>query len=189
MALFDSQEFPLRASGANPGQSCCVKTASKASGSSGRAESDECRATLSFHFYSEKTTALPPSLPLKHPTGLLTFSLTNNIIFPLFWVDYYARAAASGTFGMSCTAGMYPKNRADEHWETFDKIPVVQVRLQRELFLQQLPWAAAFVSQQQHVKCHSPKGLQLLLQSQRLQKSWKREWEGEGEKCNSNIPC
>lgn len=41
--------------------------------------------------------------------------------------------------------GTYVKNTEDEHWETFDKMPVVQIRLQSELSLQQLPRAAAFV--------------------------------------------
>lgn len=58
---------------------------SKSWGSSGTVQSDECRATVSFHFYSAKTTALCPSLPLKHPTGLLTFFLTNHEIFLFFW--------------------------------------------------------------------------------------------------------
>lgn len=31
------------------------------------------------------------------------------------------------------------QEQGEEHWETFDKMPVVQIRLQRELFLQQLP--------------------------------------------------
>lgn len=35
--------------------------------------------------------------------------------------------------------GTYVKNTEDEHWETFDKMPEVQIRLQRELSLQQLP--------------------------------------------------
>lgn len=134
----------------------------------------------------KRAAALPP---LEHPTGLIFF-LTNHLSFPFLWVDHYARAAASGACSMHCVAGTYPKTgQTNTGKQTFDKMPVVQIRLQRELFLQQLPWAAAFVSQQLHVKWCSPKGFQLLLQSQNLQKSWKRGWEGEGEKCNSNIPC
>lgn len=158
---------------------------SKSWGSSGTAQSDECRATVSFHFYSAKTTALCPSLPLKHPTGLLTFFLTNHEIFPFFleWITMPEQLLQVHA------AGIHPRNRAEEHCETFDKMPVVQIRLQRDLFLQQLPWAAAFVSQQLGTKCRSPKGFQLLLQSQSLQKPWKRGLDGGGVKCNSNIPC
>lgn len=38
------------------------------------------------------------------------------------------------------------KNGEHEHWEAFDKMPVLCMRLQRELALQKLPRAAVFVS-------------------------------------------
>lgn len=43
-------------------------------------------------------------------------------------------------------AGTDVRNREDEHWEMFDTMPVVWIRLRKEFALQKLPRAAAVVS-------------------------------------------